>query len=251
MKIYAAYSKSKSTILRNILIFSILIYFSTSLFSQDLNSSIRHDNSGSLWVGAYAGPSQLVEKAPDSIIPEIQDYFNKLRTGWHYGFETEYFFNKYVGVGAKYIHFNTKQEVDSIVVEFFSKILYIDLSSDMSINTFSPLVFGNLPLLDNKLSVTLGAGPAWLFYRNLGKAVGDSAMFKGSSPGFLSSLRVSYEVFPNLNFAFQTNYIHAFLKEFTQDNGTTEELITLKEEDYQNISRFDFSFGLFYTFRRK
>ncbi len=235
---------------QKLLLLLFITLVSGTIFAQKGNFKLSN-GTGGLWAGALAGPSLLVEKAPDSIAPEIQDYFNKLRSGWHYGFETEYFFNKYVGIGAKYTRFNTKQEVDSIVVEFFSNIFYIDLSSDMSVHTLAPMVYGKLPLLDNKLSVTGGIGPAWLLYRNIGKAVGDSAMFKGSSPGLSTSLRISYEVFRNVNVAVQGSYIHAFLKEFTQDNGTTEEVVTLDEKDYQNISRIDFSFGIFYTFRRK
>lgn len=199
-----------------------------------------------------AGPGRLIEKAPDSLDPQIQDYFNKLRSGWNYGFETEYFFNNYVGIGAKYSRFSTKQKADSIVVKFFSTILYIDISNEMSIHTVSPLmVYGKLPLLNNKLTITGGAGPSWLFYRNIGKTIGDTALLKGSSPGITSSLRISYEVLPKLSIGLQTSYVHAFLKKFTSDNGETKEEIQLEKENYQNISRLDFSFGIYYTFRRK
>lgn len=201
-----------------------------------------------LFLGAYAGPSLLTEVAPDSLIPEIQNYFNKLRSGWHYGFETEYYFNKYIGGGAKYQHFNTKQDVDSIVVEFFSQKFYIDLSSNMSINTVSLQLFGRVPLQNGRLAIGASAGPAWFFYRNLGKAVGDSAMFKGSSPGISSSVWIGYEVIPNLQLTAQSNYVRAILKEFTRDDGSTSEVISLKESEYQNISRFDFSFGIIYSF---
>lgn len=233
------------------LIFILALFSACNVAAQHQNSYVPKSGSGSLWIGAVTGPSLLLEKAADSLPPEIQDYFNKLRSGWHYGFETEYFINDYFGIGAKYTMFNTKQEADSIVVEFFSSKFYIDISNDMSINALSPMVFGKLPLLQNKLSLTAGIGPAWLFYRNIGKAVGDSVMLKGSSPGLSSSLRISFEVLPNLQVGLQGNYIHAFLKEFTQDDGTTQQLITLEKENYQNISRIDFSFGLFYTFRRK
>jgi hypothetical protein len=238
-----------------ILRISLLLFFThfstTDSFAQQPNSLNTHAGKGSLWLGAEIGTSLLVEKAPDTIMPEIQDYFNKLRSGWHYGFESEYFFNKYIGVGAKYVKFNTKQAVDSIVVEFFSHIFYIDLSSDMSIHTVSPMAYGKLPLLRDKLQITGGIGPAWLFYRNIGKAIGDTAMFKGSSPGLSTSLRISYEVLHNLHIALQCSYIHAFLKEFIQDDGTTQQVITLDKQNYQNISRLDYSFGIFYTFRRK
>jgi len=120
----------------------------------------------------------------------------------------------------------------------------------MGIHSVSPMVYGKLPLLNNKLSVTGGLGPAWLFYRNLGTAVSDSVMIKGSSPGLSTSLRVSYELIPNLNIGLQGSYIYSILKGFTQDDGSATQEITLEEENYQNISRLDISFGIFYTFRR-
>ncbi len=113
------------------------------------------------------------------------------------------------------------------------------------------MVYGRLPLIDNKLVITGGLGPAWLFYRNIGTAVGDSATLKGSSPGLSSSLRVSYDVFRGVSIGLQGNYIHAFLKEFTKDDGNTQEVITLDKAEYQNISRFDFSVAIFYTFLKK
>lgn len=231
-----------------VLMIFIVFFASTNSFSQGYRTQ---RTSGGFSAGAFAGPSLLAEKAPDTLFPELQDYFNNLRSGWHYGFETEYFFNKYVGVGAKYIRFSSKQEVDSIVVKFFSTTLYIDLSNDIIVHTLSPMAYGRLPLFNDKLAITAGVGPAWLLYRNIGKAVGDSAMFKGSSPGVSTSVRISYEIVPNLNLGVQTSYIHAFLKKITQDDGTTEEVILLDKKDYQNISRFDFSFGIFYTFRSK
>jgi hypothetical protein len=233
------------------LFFILTIFTSLIVKAQQPNNYNLVKSSGSFWVGVSAGPSLLIEKAPDSLIIEIQDYFNKLRSGWNYGFESDYFFNNYIGLGAKYSRFNTKQDVDSIVIEFFSKIYYVDLSSNMSIHTISPMIYGKLPLLKNKLSVIGGIGPAWLFYRNIGKAVGDSAMFKGSSPGLSISLNLSYEVLPNLSIGLQGSYIRAYLKEFTQDDGTTQQVIKLEKENYQNISRIDYSFGIFYTFRRK
>jgi hypothetical protein len=230
----------------------LLFYFLTgNSIAQHRGIGENYESRGSLWVGAVAGPSLLLEKAPDSLIIEIQDYLNKLRSGWHYGFETQYFFNNYLGIGAKYSRFNTRQEVDSLVLEFFSKIYYIDLSSNMSIHSLAPMVYGRFPILGNKLSVTGGIGPAWLFYRNLGKAVEDTAMFKGSSPGLSTSLRVNYEIIPNLSIGLQGSYIHALLKEFTQDDGSSQQTVKLEEENYQNISHIDLSFGIYYTFRRK
>jgi len=231
-----------------ILIFLISFAFCT-LKAQEQINLFPVTKSGRFNIGAYAGPSLLIESAPDSLAPEIQDFYNQLRSGWHYGFETDYFINEYVGVGARYTRFNTRKEADSIVLQIFSQVYYIDISSNMSIHSLSPLVFGILPLLDNKLSVIGSIGPAWLFFRNIGKAVGEESMIKGSLPGLSTSLNISYDVIPNLSLGFQTNYIRAFLKQFTQDNGTSQEVIELDEKDYQNISRLDFSFAIFYTFK--
>ena len=230
-------------------IFFLISFAFCTLTAQQHTITYPPAKQGGLNVGAYAGPSLLIEKAPDSLAPEIQNFYNPLRSGWHYGLETDYFFNKYIGIGARYSRFNTKKEADSIVLQIFSQIYYIDISSSMSIHALSPLVYGRYPFVDDKLSVTAGIGPAWLFFRNIGKAVGEESMIKGSLPGLSTSLGVSYQVIPNLSLGFQGNYIRAFLKEFTQDNGGSEEVIELDEKDYQNISRIDFSFGIFYTFK--
>lgn len=232
-----------------LLLLSVLMQ-SKSYAQQEQNANAPF-RPGGLWAGAIAGPSWMVEKAPDSLIPEIQNYYNRLRSGWHIGFESEYFINEYLGFGGKYVRFTTRQKEDSIVIEFFSNKYYFDISNEMSIHTLSPMVYGKLPLLNNKLTITGGLGPAWLLYRNLGKAIGDTAMFKGASPGISSSLRISYELIPNLTLGVQTSYIQAILKEFIQDSGGTQQQVTLKEEDYQNISRLDFSFGIFYTLHQK
>jgi hypothetical protein len=206
---------------------------------------------GTLWIGAMAGPGLLIEKAPDSLIPELRDFANELRSGWHYGFETEYFFNKYVGIGAKYVRFNTSQEVDSLVIEIFSNIYYFDLSSSMNIHSLSPMVYGKLPLFNDKLTVTGGLGPAWLFYRNLGKVVGDTTMLRGSSPGLATTLRASCNILSGLSIGLQGNYTRAFLKEFTKDDGSSQQVVKLEKENYQNLSRIDLSLVLMYTFRFK
>lgn len=232
--------------------YSLLLFlfatFASEGYAQQQGSSQTGRGSGELWVGAMAGPSLLLEKAHDSLIPELRDFANELRSGWHYGFETEYFFNKYVGIGAKYIRFNTSQEVDSLVIEIFSNIYYFDLSSSMNIHSLSPMVYGKLPLLNDKLSITGGLGPAWLFYRNLGKAVGDTAMLKGSSPGLAMTFRASYQILAGLSIGLQGNYTRAFLKEFTKDDGSTQQVIKLEKGDYQNLSRIDLSLCLLYTF---
>ena len=233
--------------IRKLTILISILIFSASLSAQQPNEHALTGGSTGLWAGITAGPSLLVEKAPDSLQAEFRDYLNKLRSGWHYGLQAEYFFNPYLGVGIKYIRFTTSQEADSIVTEIFSTKYYISISNNMHIHTLMPMVYGKLPLLGNRLSLVGGIGPAWLLYRNIYKSIDDSASFKGSSPGLSTSLRVSYQVIPNLLIGLQGNYLRAFLKEYTKDDGTTTEKETFAKENYHSLSRFDFSFGIFFT----
>ncbi len=234
---------------KNSFIIFLLSFAFCTVNAQQQTNSYPVPKQGGLNVGVFAGPRLLIETAPDSLAPEIQDFYNQLRSGWHYGLESDYFFNRYFGIGARYSRFNTKKEADSIVLQIFSQKYYIDISSNMSIHSLSTMVYGRYLFFHNKLSATGGIGPAWLFFRNIGKAVGEESMVKGSLPGLSTSLGISYKVIPNLSLGFQGNYLRAFLKEFTQDNGSSEEVIQLEEKDYQNISRIDFSFGIFYTFK--
>jgi hypothetical protein len=195
------------------------------------------------------GQACLLKQPPTAWLLKYRIFTINCAQGGITGSKLTIFFNKYFGIGARYSRFNTKKEADSIVLQIFSQKYYIDISSNMSIHSLSSMVYGRYLFFQNKLSATGGIGPAWLFFRNIGKAVGEESMIKGSLPGLSTSLGISYQIIPNLSLGFQGNYIRAFLKEFTQDNGNSEEVIELEEKDYQNISRIDFSFGIFYTFK--
>jgi hypothetical protein len=227
------------------LFFVLFIILCSKVIGQDSENNIQASANNRLWVGASFGPSRLLEKAPDSLIPQVQDFFNKLRSGWAYGFESQYFFNKFIGVGAKYGRFNTKLAVDSMAIQFLTNTLYINVSSNMLIHNVSPMVYGKLPLMNNKISIIGSMGPTWLFYRNIGQSSIDSATIKGSSPGMSTTLNICYQITPGLHIALQSSYIRAFLKEYTQENGS---VVTLEKQDYQNLSRIDFSFGIYYSF---
>ena len=81
--------------------------------------------------------------------------------------------------------------------------------------------------------------------------MGEEATIKGSLPGLFSNIGIQFNSKHNLSLSLQGTYLRAFLKEFTQDNGTSEEVVELEKKDYQNISRVDLSFGIFYTFNSK
>jgi len=230
------------------LFFVLLIMLCSKVIGQNSKNNVQPIVNDRLWVGAAFGPSLLLEKAPDSLIPQIQDFFNKLRSGWASGFETQYFFNPHIGVGAKYSRFNTKLAVDSMAIQFLTNTLYINVSNNMKMHTLAPMAYGKMPFFDNKLTIVGGVGPAWLIYRNIGQSSLDSATIKGSSPGLYTSLSVSYQILPSIHIGLQGSYIRAFLKEYTEENGTE---VKLEKQDYQNLSRIDFSFGLCYSFYKR
>ena len=231
-----------------LLFFILLIVLCSKVIGQHSSTITLPTGNNRLWLGASFGPSLLLEKAPDSLIPQVQDFFNKLRSGWSSGIETQYFFNQNIGIGAKYSRFNTKLAVDSMAIQFLTNTLYINVSSNMRMHTVAPMVYGKLPLINNKISIIGSVGPAWLFYRNIGESSIDSAIIKGSSPGMSTSLSISYQIIRNLHIGLNGSYIRAFLKEYTKENGS---VVKLEKQDYQNISRMDLSFGIFYSFWRR
>ena len=193
-----------------LLFFILFIAICAKVIGQNSSSSVQPTVNNRIWVGASFGPSLLLEKAPDSLIPQVQDFFNKLRSGWASGFESQYFFNQYIGVGAKYSRFNTKLSVDSMAIQFLTNTLYINVSNNMRMHTVAPMIYGKLPLMNNKISIIGGVGPAWLFYRNIGESSIDSATIKGSSPGVSTSISFNYRIIQNLHIGLNGSYIRAF-----------------------------------------
>lgn len=200
---------------------------------------------------SVGGPSLLAEKAPIDLGPAFTDYFNKMRSGWNLGAGIEFFINPYLGIGASYSKFSSKIAADSLVIEILSSKFAFDISNKVTIHTISPQIIGRLPFYSSGILTQASIGPAWLFYRDLGKTVSDSAMFKGSSPGLKVGLGANYSITDNFGLSLQASYVNAFLRKLTKVDGEASEVIELEKDNYQNISRYDISIGIFYTLRFK
>ena len=66
---------------RKYLILFWFVFSAYHLSAQQQKNFGTNSGKGSLWIGAGAGPSLMIEKAADSLLPELQSYFNQLQAG--------------------------------------------------------------------------------------------------------------------------------------------------------------------------
>jgi hypothetical protein len=229
--------------MRYILILVLLTTIRVSVIAQG-HVTINNPTKG-FYFGVATGPSKLAEKAPDNAIAEIKSLFNDLRSGWSYGAEAGYFFNPHFGIGLKYNSFQSHIAHDSVALEFLSTTFYTNISDYINVLTVSPIFYGRINLPKLKTAVSAGFGPSILMYRNIGQLINDSASHVGVSPGNLVSLRIGYSPIKNFQFCIQADYTEAYLKKITDTES--QEVIHFKAENYQNISRFDWSAAIIYT----
>lgn len=233
----------------NIKFYLFFLFVSVGLFSL-AQTPLRNATSKHFLIANIGfGPSVLVEKAPTELGTAFENYYNDVRVGWNSNAEIGFFFNPYIGAGISYDHFSSKVDADSIIVELFTTKFAFDLSNRINIHSISPLAIGRYEIPDIKLSVTAHAGPAWLFYRNLGKNVGDSAMFKGSSPGLKLGVKVNYLFTNSFGINLDAQFLNAYLRQITKVTDTETETLKLESDNYQNISRYNFLIGVNYKFK--
>lgn len=233
--------------IRQLSLFLIILFIAIAFKSQaqqaaELNSFKKNN----LEISAGFGPSILAEKAPTELGPAFADYFNKFRSGWNTNVEIDYLFNPYIGTGIAYDRFSSKVDADSLIVEFFSAKFAFDVSNKVVIHSVSPQIFGRYLLPNTSLSAVVNAGPAWLFYRGIGKTVADSAKFTGSSPGIKFGMKFNYMISSSFGIQLDAQFMNAFLRKLIKDNGETTEIIELEKDNYQNISRYYLSLAAIY-----
>jgi hypothetical protein len=233
---------------RNSLLIFLLLLYSALAFSQ---KSKQESAPLSHWsFSIYGGYSQMLNKVPFDLGSEFAHYMQRLKSGWHTGLEAGYFFNQHLGAGLSYAVYFTNASQDSLTATNGLFTLKGNVSDKMRIHNLAPLLLFRLPLLKGKLLLSAAAGPVYLKYHNVGKALTDSATFTGSSPGGLGRISLEYAFTPRLSLGFNSSYTYAFLKKFTKVTIAGEELILLDKGNYQNISRFDAALCLRWMFPR-
>lgn len=232
--------KVQSTLipLKNVASYKYDFYEESSISKDEIPGFNK--NSG-FRIAINGGYSYDPGKDYDSGSSELNDYFDKLRSGFHIEGNAIYFFDQYFGLGIRYSYFNAKNEL--IGAFEYNSVVYRD---DISVNFIGPQFSLRFLNKSQKNAFFLNSSIGYLSYKNE-QDYSNPVEITGNALGFVSEVGYDIGIAENWSLGFQIGITAGRVKKVTIDDGiSTEEIELPKNQRPQGSGRIDFGIGLRY-----
>lgn len=187
------------------------------------------------------GFSYLFAKIPSGVDPNYSDYLKNLKSGYHLGIDVNYFFNELYGLGFKYSIFKTKGSVDNIqFVDDQGNILRLTIADNRS-DFFVGPTFITRYLSHNKSAFIIAGSLGYLGYNNDASIGGIPFNLKGGTFGIVFDIGYDFSISNEFSLGFFAAVTLGSLSKITYDDGFTNEVIDLGDEQRESMSRIDLS----------
>lgn len=194
--------------------------------------------------GGYSYRSAMLS---ESIPNDFENYYKKLKSGYHFGCDATYYFSGSFGVGLKGYLLKSSNEMDNVyITDLEGNTRYGSMSDDITISYLGPIFSTRLLNQDNTRAILLDVSLGYMGYYNNAVRI-DRYKIKGQSLGISLSAGYDMEIAKNLILGFQLSYLMGTLSQYDINDGATTKTITLDKEEHESLNRLDFSVGLRFT----
>ena len=227
--------------LSNIEDFRYHYYYISDFYEDDI---IGYDNFQRLKFAINGGYSYRIGRLHEDIPSDLKNYFKELKSGYHFGGDITYYFTEFIGVGGKCSIFKSSNSIDGEIVMTVAGITRNGKMSDNETITFIGPLFSNRFLNRNKsnalfTNVSLG----YLGYLD-NMVLIDKYQIKGNTVGFAFDIGYDIGLSKNFSVGFQFSLLLGSLSKYSLNDGMRIETVELEKDNYENLSRIDFSIGL-------
>ena len=192
------------------------------------------------------GISYMPAKISETIPSDFKEYAKELKSGYHFGMDANYYLTEPLGLGFKYIVFNTKNNIANIWVEDLDgNRRYGKMSDDMTITFFGPMFSARLLNSDKTNALFFGISIGYIRYLNDFVVIDDFEM-TGNTAGIVYEIGYDIGLSEKVSLVFQLSSIAGNIFQYRLSDGVNVETVKLDGEDDQPISasHIDFSIGL-------
>lgn len=180
-------------------------------------------------------------------------YYKDLKTGWYGGADASWIFNRNYGIGLKYKFFNTGAATEgyfdpgdpfNIYYTTYTENIYVNYGGVL-LSYYEAMGSQNLFTLYSSFS----AGIA--LYRDESEVFSEAVLITGKAPGLDGTIGLEYRITPLISAGAELSVFASSLRKISLTNGETEETHEFDEENYENLSRVEFSLGIrFYLWNK-
>ncbi len=196
--------------------------------------------------GADAGYGYQLGRLPNGVDPEIRDYINKLRSGFHWGVNAHYFLTESLALGMDFNTFTSNQQNNALQVSFPDGGVENGVSNDVRITFIGPSLLTRVVSANNKNAFIAMLSLGYMSYTDVQKAGVRTTETSGNTFGFLSNIGYEFGINDHLSFGLSTSSTLGFVNKITSEEGGSSETRNLRDEgeDGINLGRINIMAGL-------
>jgi hypothetical protein len=205
----------------------------------------KADDFQRLRLSVSGGYSYRLGKVSTDLPQFLQDYISDLKSGYHFSGDVMYMPSRKIGFGFHYSLFRASNFLNNIVmVDPVSKLQRTGmLKDDMTIQYFAPFIGSMSSSKNKKVHFIWELSLGYLTYRNEA-AVIDEFTLTSNTLGSHYSFGFDFNIEKKVCLGFSLGLSSATLTWYQYDDGKEVRTVKLSPEQYDGLSRFDFSIGL-------
>jgi len=231
----------------------------TTLLKSDRIQSIRRGYFSSTPLASYnpykpqiqlrivGGSSRRLVKIGNEATGVYRDYQQGLKSGYQLDLNGMYYPRETLGFGIKYISAWFSNSMNDVYFAFpDGSSGYFAVSDNIAMRYLGPAVVSRLYLNDAlyfRSEISLG----YLGYKDKGEFI-ERLSITGSTMGFYVGASLDYSFTDQVGITGQISLLRGLLTKIQVNSSSLgSQVIELEEEEQENLSRLDFSIGLFLT----
>lgn len=192
-------------------------------------------------ISPYGGWSYLIAKTSSSVPNDLKTYINELRSGYHVGAELTYFISEKIGVGLKYVNFNTSNETFIFVTQSGQTKNGV-MRDKITTHFIAPVIATRSLSFNQKTIVSSNFSIGYLGYKNDATLMDDFKL-TGSTAGIGLDFGVEQKFSKTFGLELKLGAVAGSLGKLIKTDGFSTQTIKLPKEQRENISRIDVSLG--------
>ncbi|WP_304064781.1 hypothetical protein [Pedobacter glucosidilyticus] len=189
------------------------------------------------------GLSFLLAKINDQVPAESKDYVRDLKSGAHFSVDASYFWREQIGLGLKYINFNSKNQDVTFFDDGFGPSLQ-EIRDNITTQFIGPVLYSRYYSKSRKTELVTGFGLGYLDYRNNANYAGSYVLIKGGTFGASIDFSADFCLTKKLSLGLGLGLVGGTLKKYDLQVGNMTQTVELEEGNYESLTRLDIFTGL-------
>lgn len=224
-----------------------VLLYSREYYPENITSSgmlARMEGRKTFWLSFNLGLSYRFGEIDPQLSYQMERYVRGLKSGTVLGINAIYFIGYSSGIGLNYSRFGKSNSMGNVPLYNSSgERVTGDVADNITISYLGPSYAARLLSSDMKHSLTGCFGIGYMKYNDVGEYLTE-IIITGETLGMLLDIGYNYNISENLAIGIQTSFLGGVLTKYDMEFGGRTRTVTLEEDEYESLSRADFSIRL-------